>query len=584
MSQSSRSKELDSERCLAAKFTSTASKAPHHIRNSPFLITFAFACCVLSSLVQVSTAYSTMDLYNGSSLHILSSSSTASLNSSLISGVNSCEEVESTPVLVGVLSAAGLDPLGLNSRADFIQAYACSDNSLSLCNALAVLEGSATIEANNSYIALNNTQESMTDTFSNLMNGSSNASAMANTSSTGFNPVPVELSRTELREIQNNTLLFADNPSVLVMQSTLSFQSWNWFVIRNASVEFKESQLEMADWFTWVLQNATVKADQSVISHRDISVYLDGSTLSLSNLTWNVSASSVPNPPPGGFSNLPGLSPTLWIRSSTLSANSSQILLHHMGQAFLTSNSTLSLINSTLDLVNTSLFIVDSHIDLQNAAIKLREGAALYILCGSSIGGENELVWAEAEGTEVEGISKGPLGNNDVNVEAAEEAKHINIVLNSPLEVMNAKEEAAAHNATIENPTTGTGISNGTVDNLMADNAMLNNTENATTEGLGAGGGVKAEQITPSSDQEVVTGNNNESIPIIPNAESVHPEGAQGGSGASPNVNVTTATTEAVIIPLLTTAENATVTPATNNDTTSKVPMEDVGKILNLIP
>lgn len=320
----------------------------------------------------------------------------------LFNGTFSVQAAECTPT-PDVVAAQDSITFSLEpspARADFTQAYVCPDG-VSLCSPLSVLESYATIEANNSYIALAPNETAATE------------------DGLRFVSMDVQL-------VENNTLAINGVPNATFDQSTIRLRRWNWFTISNSSVYLHYSRINFTDHFTWAVQDSYFKSNYSVLEHGDVAVYVARSEVELNDLTWFIYGRA------GGVD--PGLygpraAHGVWLQDSSVSIYGSDVVVSDA--PFIVANSTLFLVNTTLRLYNSSLSLWGSTLDLTNSTLELYNGASLTAYCNSTFSREAEVVNASISGTPTDMLT-GALGSSDVTIQNAPSAT-INLAPNETL-------------------------------------------------------------------------------------------------------------------------------------------------------
>ncbi|KAG2424479.1 hypothetical protein HXX76_014531 [Chlamydomonas incerta] len=290
--------------------------------------------------------------------------------SSLVSQAATCAPgLAEAAAQAAALFAAALNGTGESERAEYVQAYLCPDG-ISLCDPLSVLEGFATIEANNSHLLV-----------SAGGGGGSNATTGGNTSSPS---APVTLQAMDLTLVQNNTLHFMGPANVSLDRSTVSLGSNNWLYLTNGTnLALTGSRLNFSSYFALAAQDSSLSLSESIAEFSDVAVFANNSVISLSNSTWY--AHSAGAPAPALYEGK--VAPVTWLHNTDLAATGSLLVFTNVPLVLLTEGSLL-LVNSSLQLVNSSMELWGSPLGLLNSRIQLDEASSFGLFCNSTVVGE----------------------------------------------------------------------------------------------------------------------------------------------------------------------------------------------------
>ncbi|MEW5301345.1 MAG: hypothetical protein WDW36_004209 [Sanguina aurantia] len=207
------------------------------------------------------------------------------------------------------------------------------------------LSSFSTIEANNSYL---------------LVNGSND-----------YQAVRVLL-------VENNTLCFTAGRTAFY-RSYIGLERNNWLSTLSTTLTLNDSRVNISDFFSWHIQESVVVANYSVLEFKNAVVRLDYSNFTIINSTF-LSYSDGITPFPG---NASAPAAGLYLQDSTLSIIGSDFILTNLSDAYFV-NSTVQAINSTLRLFgNTKLVLHNSVLSLSGSKIILYDNSTVVLKCHS---------------------------------------------------------------------------------------------------------------------------------------------------------------------------------------------------------
>ncbi|MEW5318324.1 MAG: hypothetical protein WDW38_009552 [Sanguina aurantia] len=227
------------------------------------------------------------------------------------------------------------------------------------------LSSFSTIEANNSYL---------------LVNGSND-----------YQAVRVLL-------VENNTLCFTAGRTAFY-RSYIGLERNNWLSTLSTTLTLNDSRVNISDFFSWWvaeslqhidartpwgfvkghIQESVVVANYSVLEFKNAVVRLDYSNFTIINSTF-LSYSDGITPFPG---NASAPAAGLYLQDSTLSIIGSDFILTNLSDAYFV-NSTVQAINSTLRLFgNTKLVLHNSVLSLSGSKIILYDNSTVVLKCHS---------------------------------------------------------------------------------------------------------------------------------------------------------------------------------------------------------
>ncbi|KAG2430969.1 hypothetical protein HYH02_013502 [Chlamydomonas schloesseri] len=342
------------------------------------------------------------------------------------------------------LFAAALNGTGESERAEYVQAYLCPDG-VSLCDPLSVLEGFATIEANNSHLLVAPAGGGM----GGMGNTSSNSNSSSSSSSPSSTPTePITLQSMDLTLVQNNTLHFMGPGEVALDRSTVSLGSNNWLLLTNGtSLALNGSRLNFSSYFALSAQDSSLSLSESIAELSDTALFANNSAISLTNSTWYAHSAGAPAPPlyEGKVAG-----PVTWLDNTSLAATGSLLVFTDVPLVLLTRGSSLLLVNSTLQLFNSSMELWGSPLGLLNSRIQLDEGSSFGV--SEAAGGQRRQGGRGAGGARAAGRQ---LAVEVVLVEVMEEEEEEVLFCNSTVVGEGVVAAASYGNATTTNTTGG---------------------------------------------------------------------------------------------------------------------------------